>query len=283
MPATYVPTNPGWGAAATFAKRKKKKRVPAPGPGLGFGPIAQNPGAGAPGAPQAQSNPYAGLLSSYMNQQRADFGAQSVADAASRDAAIKRFLISYGEVPDFATMGLSDAAKAVLGGLGGDIRALAAKNTAEGTSIKARLDQANALQQRRIPAGLAGRGLLRSGQTGADLNAQAMSNKQANFDVLNEMLGNIEGTVSQFAQAEAARARALADAELQASMAAFGDYGGEMYGDYGDAGGGFAPQAAAAAAGRPAVRRKPAKRAVFRPTNPGWGAAATYAKRKGRR
>jgi hypothetical protein len=224
----YQPTNAGWGAAATLAK-KKKAAAPIPPPVF----AAPN----APGVPQAprgpvyRENPYAGLLASYASQARADSQAQSVADAASRDAAIKRFLVSYGDVPDFASMGVSDAAKGILGGLGGDIRALAQKNTAEGTSVKARLDQKNALAQRRIPATLAGRGLLRSGQTGADLSEQAMQNKQANFDVLNEMLGNIEGTVSQFAQAEAARARALADAELQAAMAAQGDYGGDIYGD----------------------------------------------------
>lgn len=231
MAYVYQPTNPGWGAAATLAKKKKRVASAPPVPGLA--PVA------APGVPQAPSgpvyreNPYAGLLASYASQARADNAAQSLADAASRDAAIKRFLVSYGEVPDFGAMGVSEAARGILGGLGGDIRALAQKNTAEGTSVKARLDQANAKQQRLIPANLAGRGLLRSGQTGYDLGQQQMQNKQANFDVLNEMLGNIEGTVSNFAQAEAARARALADAELQAAMAAQGDYGGDIYGDEG--------------------------------------------------
>lgn len=230
MAYVYQPTNPGWGAAATLAK-KKKAPAPAPPP-FAPPPVATfNPFSPTPQAPRYNQNPYAGLLDSYMSQMRADTGAQSIADKAARDAAIKRFLVSYGEVPDFGSIGLSDAAKSVLGSLGGDIGALAAKNTAEGTSVKARLDQANAIQQRKIPANLAGRGLLRSGQTGYDLGQQQMQNKQANFDVLNEMLGNIEGTVSNFAQAEAARARALADAELQAAMAAQGDYGGDIYGD----------------------------------------------------
>lgn len=236
MAYVYQPTNPGWGAAATFAKKKKPpvKRQPAPVAPPVFNPFAPGPASTGPVGPQRQSmgNPYAGLLDAYMGQMRADTNASSIADKAARDAAIRRFLVSYGEVPDFGSMGLSDAAKSVLGGLG-DVKDLAAKNTAEGTSVKARLDQANAKQQRLIPASLAGRGLLRSGQTGYDLGQQQMQNKQANFDVLNEMLGNIEGTVSNFAQAEAARARALADAELQAAMAAQGDYGGDIYGDEG--------------------------------------------------
>lgn len=277
--APYQPTNPGWGAAATFAKRKKKRRVPAPAP-PGFGPIAQAPGGPAPGpaGPQPQGNPYAGLLSAYMNQQRADFAGQSLSDAAARDAAIKRFLVSYGEIPDLSTLGLSDAAKSVLGGLNSqEIRDLAAKNTAEGTSIKARLDAANALQQRRIPAGLAGRGLLRSGQTGADLSQQALSNKQANFDVLNEMLGNIEGAVSRFAEAEAARARALADAEMQASMNAFEDYGGDLYYEDEPAAS-VAPAAFGPAPARPS-RRKP--RFTYAGTVKRRGRARPYARRGG--
>ena len=280
MAYVYQPTNPGWGAAATLAKKKKPAQPTNP-----FAPAAPVAGFGGalPGAPVQRvqrSNPYAGLLDSYMAQTRADNAAQSVADKAARDAAIQRFLVSYGEVPDFASLGVSDAAKSVLGGLGGNIRDLAAKNTAEGTSVKARLDQKNAIAQRQIPASLAGRGLLRSGQTGYDLGQQQMQNKQANFDVLNEMLGNIEGTVSSFAQAEAARARALADAELQAAMAAAGDYGGDIYPDdyYEAPAQAFA--APVAAAKKKAAPKRVVPKTIYRPTNPGWGAAATYAKRR---
>ena len=284
MAYVYQPTNPGWGAAATFAKKKKPVPKPVPQPFNPFVPPASTGPVGPGAQRQSMGNPYAGLLDSYMGQMRADTGAQSVADKAGRDAAIKRFLVSYGEVPDFASMGLSDAAKSVLGGLGGDIRDLAARNTAEGTSVKARMDAANLQAQRKIPANLAGRGLLRSGQTGYDLGQQAQQNKNANFDVLNEMLGNIEGTVSNFAQAEAARARALADAELQAAMAAQGDYGGDIYGDDWYGGGtspaiqAMAPFAAARPAPKKAAKRVVPKKAIYRPTNPGWGAAATYAK-----
>lgn len=255
--SSYLPGD--WGFTRTIAKNKKIQPLPQPAPAWA-GPtwVPQ------PVAPQYNQNPYAGLLNAYANQQRADAQGQSVADQASRDAAIKRFLVSYGEVPDFNSLGVSDAAKGVLGGLGGDVRDLAAKNTAEGTSVKARLDQANLQAQRKIPATLAGRGLLHSGQTGYDLGQQGMQNKQAQFDVLNEMLGNIEGAVSQYSQAEAARQRQLADAEQQAAMAAMQDYGGGMYGDQG---GGYwdysgQPTATQSAAKAVAAKRVPVKQPV---------------------
>lgn len=176
-------------------------------------------------------NPYAGLLGDYLNQMRADAQGASVNDAASRDAMLRRLAVSYGAIPDFASLGISDASKGVLqGALDSNTQALAAKNYAEGTSIKARLDQADKIAQRQIPAQLAARGILRSGQTGYDLGQQALQSKQKNFDVLNEMLGNMEGAISQYNAAEAARQRALADAEMQAKMQAAQDWGGSMGG-----------------------------------------------------
>lgn len=189
-------------------------------------------GAGQPQQGGGGGNPYAGLLNEFLNSSKARFSADSAADAASRDAALRRYVISYGQVPDFDSLGISDSARGFLGkALDPKTRSLAEKNTAEGTSVFARTKRANDVANRRIPANLAARGMLHSGQTGSDLQDQAQNYKIQGFDQLNEMLGGVEGTVGNFLQAERARADALAQAELQAQMAAYGNYGGDMYKD----------------------------------------------------
>ena len=206
---------------------------------------------GGAGAQQQQSggggNPYAGILSEFLNSAKSRFAADSAADAASRDAALRRYIISYGQVPDFDTMGISKDARGFLEkALDANTRSLAEKNTAEGTSVYARMKAANDVANRRIPAMRAAQGMLRSGQTGSDLADQAQNYKIQGFDTLNEMLGSVEGTVGNFLQAERARADALAQAELQAQMAAMDNYGGDMYGDpepqYPPAGGSTVPK-----------------------------------------
>lgn len=177
-------------------------------------------------------NPYGGILSEFLNASKARFGAQSAADAASRDAAIQRAIISYGQVPDFEKLGIGEQTLGYLKGAMSDkVKQLAEQNTKEGTSVYARQAHANDVANRKIPATLAARGLLRSGQTGYDLGEQAQNYKIQGFDTLNELLGGIEGTVSNFLNAERARQEALAQAELQAQMAAYSAYGGDMYSD----------------------------------------------------
>jgi hypothetical protein len=186
---------------------------------------------GVGGQPQGrQGNPYAGIMDEYLNQLRADLQAESIADAASRDAAMRRLIISYGDVSGFENQGgLSGQAAGFLkGALDDKTRNLAAQNTAEGLSVKARMDESNNKAQAYIPEAQAARGMLRSGSTGAKLGDQAMNYKRQGFDVLNELLGNIEGATSGFLNAERMRQRALADAAMQARLAAMQDWGGML-------------------------------------------------------
>lgn len=163
-------------------------------------------------------NPYAQLIEDMLNQTRADIRGDSLADAASRDAAIRRLLISYGASPDLAGLGISGEASGVLGHvLDPKTKQLIEQNTAEGTSVSARMEAANAKALGAIPANRAARGGLHSGGTGYDLGQQAMAHKQTTFDVLNEMLGNVEGAVGSYAANERARQRALAQAEQDAA------------------------------------------------------------------
>src|SRR5574337_1135594 len=200
---------------------------------LGGGQQQQQQGGGGGG------NPAAGILADYLSKMRADANANSVSDAATRDAAIKRLAISFGQVPDFSAMGLDPAtSKIIQNALDQHTRDLAAQNTAQGTSVFARMAHDNMLANRRIPAMLAGRGLLRSGQTVSDLAEQAQGYKNQSFDAMNEMLNQATGAIGAYAAAERARQEQLAQMELQAALAAAQEGYGAGGGGGGWSGGG---------------------------------------------
>lgn len=233
----YFPT--GVGAAALALKKKPAPpgintiapSNPATALGVPQSPVVPNMGAATNFGPVPSfSNPYAGLIGGMpdLSALEAQYKAQSTEDAAARDAALRRLVISYGSLPDFANLGISDKAKNFLGSAINDqVRQLAANAEKEGVSVHARQAQANNIANRQIPALLAGRGLLRSGQTGYDLSQQAQAYKNQQYDTLNELLGNVEGTVGSYLQAERERQLALAQARMQAAWAAqqaWGDY-----------------------------------------------------------
>ncbi len=197
------------------------------------------------------SNPYAGILQDYLNQSRADFAAQSTAEKGDLINAIRKYVISYGASPNFEQ----------LGGLGKDAQGylkealdqktldLARKAEEEGISSHARMSKANDITTRRIPAALAARGILRSGQTGSDLADQALSYKQQGYDMLTELMGGIQGGVSQFQNAERERQRQLAQMEMEMAMQAAQDWG-DSYFDNGPAQGPARPNTGVSSAVR---------------------------------
>ncbi len=249
-----------------------KPQAPPPGAAATTSPTTAP--ASAPQQSGGGGNPYSGVLSEFLNSSKARFAADSAADAASRDAALRRYVISYGQVPDFDKLGISDQTRGFLqGAINDKARALAEQNTKEGTSIYARTKAANDKANRLIPATLASRGMLFSGQTGADTREQAQNYKIQNFDQLNEMLGGIEGSVGSFLQAERARADALAQAELQAQMSAFDNYGGDVYGDDPVT----AAAQAVANAGKPGRAGKPF---VYKPPKPSFSFVMPGKKKK---
>lgn len=165
-------------------------------------------------------NEYQALLNSMMEQQRADARSESVADAASRDAVIKRLFASYGDIPELA--GLSAESQGVLPGiLTPELAELARQNTAAGTSIKARMAEADMLRRRQASSGRARSGTLRSGATGEDERRNALLAKTQNFDVMSELLQNVEGAVGGFASNERQRQRMLAQQEQENAMRAW--------------------------------------------------------------
>ncbi len=188
----------------------------------------------------AQSNPYAGLTGGQpdLSAFESEFAAGSAADAASRDAAIKKMLVSYGQIPDFG--GLSESSRGYLNNaLDPATRAAAEKAEAEGLSIHARQAAGNEKATRYIPAQLAARGMFRSGQTGTDLKDQAQNYKIQQYDTLNELLGGIEGTVGNFLSGERDRNMQLAQMRMQAAWNAFSNWGGSYDTGGGSGSGGY--------------------------------------------
>lgn len=191
-----------------------------------FAPLAQSSLFGNRPGGGGGSNA-AGLIGGMpdLSAMKAQIQAGSTADAASRDAALRRLVISYGAMPDLASLGISgDAAGFLKNAINDQVMQLAQKNEAEGTSVHARMQHEADVGARRVPAALAGRGMLHSGQTGVDLAEQAQQAKNQQFDTLNELLGNVENVTSSFLQAERDRAMQLAEMEMQAAMSQYQNY-----------------------------------------------------------
>lgn len=176
------------------------------------------------------NNNYQGLIggSPDLSELEALSAAQGRADKASMLAALRRMAVSYGDLGSLDPASLGGDAKNYWNeALDQGTRDLAAKAEQEGVSVHARQAKDNAVAVRRIPATLAARGMLRSGQTGSDLADQGQNYKNLQYDTLNELLGNVEGSVGGFMQAERDRQMALAQARIQAAWDAaqnWGDY-----------------------------------------------------------
>ncbi len=187
-------------------------------------------------APQQPSgNPAAGILQDYLNQFRADAAAESNAEKGGMINNLRQAIISYGLAPDYSALG-KDAQGYLKEALDPKTLELARKNEEEGISSHARLGRQNEIAMRRIPAALAARGPLRSGQTGSDFGDQAQDFKNQGYDMLSALMSGITGSVGQFQEAERARQRALAEAEMQAAMQAASDWSDSDFGDPTDTG-----------------------------------------------
>lgn len=231
FPAIWQP--PRLGIKTPFAGRgllgARGARQPA------FTPTMRSQLLGRPG-PQVQTggggggNPYAGVLQDYLNQVRADTAAEGAADKGNMINALRQYAISYGKLPEGDMWNLSGPAAGYWKeALDPRTRELAAKAEAEGISSHARLSRENAVAMRRIPAQLAARGILSSGQTQSDFGDQAQTFKNQGYDMLSSLLQGVTGAVSNFQEAERARQRALAEAQMQAAFQASQDWGDSYF------------------------------------------------------
>ncbi len=163
---------------------------------------------------------YGGLIGGMpdLSGMEAAMAAMDRDSEASTIAALRRLAVSYGAPDQFSNMAMSDQAKGFMKrALDAQTLELARKAAEEGVAVHARQSKDDAVMRRRIPATLAGRGLLRSGQTVSDLSDQAQNYKNLQYDTLNELLGNVEGSVGSYIQGKRERELALAQARIQAA------------------------------------------------------------------
>ena len=200
-------------------------------------------GSGAPGTAGAAGGPvdYASLIKNdpLFSQFRADLGAQGIADAGSRRAALNQALVAFGEVIDPSALS-SQLGFNVAGEIDPTTAQLAAQNTQAGTSLSARLVKQNKDNIRAIKNALAARGALRSGETGHQLNEEQLRFSQGQYDARAQVLDYLKGVQAAYVQSE--RQRKMAEQqEMMATiqrLLASGAYGG---GGGGGGGGGAAP------------------------------------------
>jgi hypothetical protein len=155
-----------------------------------------------------------------------DLSGEGISDAAGRAAAVRRALAQYGAVPNMAR--LKELNPNWAGFLDADIdeatKQLAAKNTADGTSIQARLQRQHDDAFSALKAQLAAQGVLDSGEftVGTERLGREFTNSQS--DALNQLMDIIGGVYGSFADNERKRQRELA-AGVEAASGRIGDIG----------------------------------------------------------
>jgi len=189
------------------------------------GPGSVPNSASAPNKPAtAPAVDYKALIENdpFYQQAKADSNAQGISNAAQRAQAIKKAIIDWGVMPDWATaadkLGLSPE---LLGYIQQDVdpktAQYAAQNEAQGLSRHARLDKANTDNIDAIRNQLAARGMYTSGELPYGLTENAQQYKQAATDAEGNVIGAIAGIGQSYAQAEAQRKRDLASAGTDAA------------------------------------------------------------------
>jgi hypothetical protein len=192
---------------------------PQTGPGAGInylsgsvGPSVNFPGtASVPGF----TPDYAALINAdpLLGQTRADFAANGVTDAASRNAAINRALVQFGAIPDMAKA--QDALGLNLGDLvDPNTRQLASQNQ---FSTQATLSDALQKQIRSIRQSLAARGGLRSGELGFQLGEANKQFGQAENDATQKLLDSLGGYQSAYVEGQRQAQAALRQAQQEAA------------------------------------------------------------------
>lgn len=147
---------------------------------------------------------YASLIANdpaYLQLQK-DLGAQGVSDVASRNAAINRALIGFGQVPDMNAAGQSLGIQGLSDIVDPTTAALAQQNEFS-TAKDLATAHTNAIRQ--IQQGLAARGGLRSGELGYQLGQEQHAYGQANNDATQKLLDYIGGVQSAFTTAQQQR------------------------------------------------------------------------------
>lgn len=175
-----------------------------------------------------------GYTPNYMNaltgdplyqQQLANVSAAGIQSAAERKASVGQALTQFGEVPDFAGMGLdsnSPLYKSLLGDVTPDVTRSASGLTDAGLSTVAGLSRGHTKAIGDLIASLAGRGALQSGATGVGLQQEDQNYAGQQFKARNDLLSYLTGVQHAYAQSEGDRQNTLATAAQDAATRQIG-------------------------------------------------------------
>lgn len=158
---------------------------------------------------------YKALIEAAIAPFRQQLGGFSAADAAALAAAQRRAVVQFGE---YVPGNLDLLGPNYTGNIDETTRRLAAENTQAGLSTVARLNRAHTDALRQITNVLAARGVLRSGQTGAEMGREQTNYTTAQYDSRQNLLDYLGGLQAGFAQAEQQRQWQLAQAAIAAQQ-----------------------------------------------------------------
>lgn len=152
------------------------------------------------GAPSGQ-NPYSALNDDPLFRQlQADLAAHGVSDLAGAQAAARRGVVLFGEVPNFDETLLPPS------WIDETTRQLAAQNTAAGTSAIARSMKTNKDNIKDWKNILRQRGALRSSELGRGLGEEDLRYRNEQFDMRQQLTDYFAGLQAALAAAERGRA-----------------------------------------------------------------------------
>jgi hypothetical protein len=150
---------------------------------------------------QQGTGPYGNLQDDPLFRQlNADLSAQGIQDLAGAQAATRRGLVLFGEVPTLDDKFLPSS------WVDEPTRQLAQQNTASGMSIVARLAKANKDAIRSYKNMLAARGALQSGELGHRAGEEDLRYRSAQYDARQQLTDYLAGIQSALANAERQRA-----------------------------------------------------------------------------
>lgn len=145
-----------------------------------------------------------------LKQIQADLAASGVADLGSRNAAINRYLVGFGAVPD-----VNAASKSLGIDLGQAVDPTTAALAQENPySTEANLSKSHTDALRQIRQGLAARGGLRSGELGFQLGKENTAYGQAQSDATQKVLDLIAGVQAAYTDAQRQAQAQLNDAAM---------------------------------------------------------------------
>jgi hypothetical protein len=206
---SFIPPTPPPTVAAPPPPYSPPPSYSSPAPTYGPGPMPSVDWASA-----IASSPYVVAAQALAAQQLAALRSQMGANAA-------RALVNLGDIGLAKQVG--DLA------LPSDTGNLVSQGNKAGTSVLARLGYQHGLNQTAIPAGLAGRGFYRSGETGYALGQESRRYGEQQYSARQSTLDYLNGLYQNYLNSQFGIQQSQISAEFQAYQAALANIAGGMY------------------------------------------------------